>query len=498
MNNSSVVDLTATGQPQVGDCFEGATAVDVTCDMFGGSSVAAGDQVSVQLDGIINPTVASATSETLQVATTSDTTPVNSSPYTIQPAHAMAASSVTDTPPSAGSTARTIYTVVFTTSATGGLSGSAASQISVTLPSGTSAASMNNSSVVDLTATGQPQVGDCFEGATAVDVICDMFGGSSVAAGDQVSVQLDGIINPTVASATSETLQVATTSDTTPVNSGPYTIQPAHAMAASSVTLSNSQPGASGVAYTIAFATSPTGGLSGSAASQISVTLPSGTSAASMNNSSVVDLTATGHPQVGDCFEGATAVDVICDMFGGSSVAAGDQVSVQLDGIINPTTGSKSLQVATTSDTTPVPSSSYSIGGPPPSPTVTGVTPTSGPAAGGTSVTITGTNFTGATAVKFGAASATFTLVNASEITATAPPGAAGTVDIIVTTPQGSSSPRRRRPLHLPGGQPGDHRDGRVHVHRHRAGRGQRHAGDVHRAGPLGRCVRLLGLRRLG
>ena len=128
-------------------------------------------------------------------------------------------------------------------------------------------------------------------------------------------------------------------------------------------------------------------------------------------------------------------------MFGGSSVAAGDQVSVQLDGIINPTTGSKSLQVATTSDTTPVPSSSYSIGGPPPSPTVTGVTPTSGPAAGGTSVTITGTDFTGATAVKFGAASATFTLVNASEITATAPPGAAGTVDIIVTTPQGSSSP---------------------------------------------------------
>ncbi len=273
--------------------------------------------------------------------------------------------SVTDTPPSAGSTARTIYTVVFTTSATGGLSGSAASQISVTLPSGTSAASMNNSSVVDLTATGHPQVGDCFEGATAVDVTCDMFGGSSVAAGDQVSVQLDGIINPTVASATSETLQVATTSDTTPVNSGPYTIQPAHAMAASSVT--DTPPSAGSTArtiYTVVFTTSATGGLSGSAASQISVTLPSGTSAASMNNSSVVDLTATGQPQVGDCFEGATAVDVTCDMFGGSSVAAGDQVSVQLDGIINPTVASatsETLQVATTSDTTPVNSGPYTI-----------------------------------------------------------------------------------------------------------------------------------------
>src|ERR1019366_5489098 len=74
-------------------------------------------------------------------------------------------------------------------------------------------------------------------------------------------------------------------------------------------------------------------------------------------------------------------------------------------------------------------------------PVVTGVSPTSGPTAGGTSVTVTGTNFTGATAVKFGTTSATtFTVNSATSITATAPAGAAGTVDVTVTATGGTSS----------------------------------------------------------
>jgi hypothetical protein len=55
-------------------------------------------------------------------------------------------------------------------------------------------------------------------------------------------------------------------------------------------------------------------------------------------------------------------------------------------------------------------------------------------------VTITGTNFTGATAVTFGSHAATsFTVVNSTEITAMAPEDTAGTVDITVTTPSGTS-----------------------------------------------------------
>lgn len=74
-------------------------------------------------------------------------------------------------------------------------------------------------------------------------------------------------------------------------------------------------------------------------------------------------------------------------------------------------------------------------------PTITGVTPATGSTAGGTSVTITGTGFTGATAVTFGGVNATsFTVNSATGITAVAPPGAAGTVAIQVTTANGTGT----------------------------------------------------------
>jgi energy-converting hydrogenase Eha subunit A len=81
-----------------------------------------------------------------------------------------------------------------------------------------------------------------------------------------------------------------------------------------------------------------------------------------------------------------------------------------------------------------------STGPPPAAPAVTGVSPTSGSSSGGTSVTITGTGFTGASGVKFGGTAATtFTVNSASSITATSPAGA-GTVDVTVTAPGGTSA----------------------------------------------------------
>jgi hypothetical protein len=74
-------------------------------------------------------------------------------------------------------------------------------------------------------------------------------------------------------------------------------------------------------------------------------------------------------------------------------------------------------------------------------PTVTNISPNVGNTAGGTSVTITGTSFTGATQVQFGTTNATsFTVNSATQITATAPAEAAGTVDVTVTNPGGTSS----------------------------------------------------------
>lgn len=75
-----------------------------------------------------------------------------------------------------------------------------------------------------------------------------------------------------------------------------------------------------------------------------------------------------------------------------------------------------------------------------PAPEVTGLDPSSGPASGGTWVVISGPDLAEATAVSFGAVPATaYQVVSANQVRAEAPPEAAGTVDVRVTTPSGTS-----------------------------------------------------------
>lgn len=74
-------------------------------------------------------------------------------------------------------------------------------------------------------------------------------------------------------------------------------------------------------------------------------------------------------------------------------------------------------------------------------PVVAEVSPAAGSTAGGTSVTITGSNFSGASSVTFGGiGAAAFTVVNTTIITATTPAHPAGAVNVVVTTPSGSST----------------------------------------------------------
>ncbi|MEX1103075.1 MAG: Calx-beta domain-containing protein, partial [Dehalococcoidia bacterium] len=73
-------------------------------------------------------------------------------------------------------------------------------------------------------------------------------------------------------------------------------------------------------------------------------------------------------------------------------------------------------------------------------PTVTDVTPGNIPVTGGT-VVVTGTNFTGTTVVTFGSVNAvSFVINNSTQITAVAPARPAGTYDIRVTNPAGTSA----------------------------------------------------------
>lgn len=74
-------------------------------------------------------------------------------------------------------------------------------------------------------------------------------------------------------------------------------------------------------------------------------------------------------------------------------------------------------------------------------PVVLGVTPNAGLIAGDKLVYLSGDNFTGVTAVKFGATNATsFVFINDQTLAAVSPSSTAGTVDVTVVTPVGTSA----------------------------------------------------------
>lgn len=74
-------------------------------------------------------------------------------------------------------------------------------------------------------------------------------------------------------------------------------------------------------------------------------------------------------------------------------------------------------------------------------PTVTGISPSSGSTAGGTSVIITGTSFSSTSTVDFGStAASSFVIDSDTQISAVSPASSAGTVNITVTTPYGTSA----------------------------------------------------------
>jgi hypothetical protein len=74
-------------------------------------------------------------------------------------------------------------------------------------------------------------------------------------------------------------------------------------------------------------------------------------------------------------------------------------------------------------------------------PTITSISPTSGSIAGGTSVTVTGTGFTGATGVNVGTIAGTNLVVSGdTSLTFTTSAQAAGSYDVTVVTPNGTSA----------------------------------------------------------
>jgi hypothetical protein len=101
--------------------------------------------------------------------------------------------------------------------------------------------------------------------------------------------------------------------------------------------------------------------------------------------------------------------------------------------------GSVDITVTTPQGTSPTSVFDLYASGPP---VVDSITPNTGPTTGGTSVTISGTDFVPDAVVSFGSAPATDVTLNAAgtSFQATAPPGAASTVDVTVTDSDGTSA----------------------------------------------------------
>jgi hypothetical protein len=102
--------------------------------------------------------------------------------------------------------------------------------------------------------------------------------------------------------------------------------------------------------------------------------------------------------------------------------------------------GTIDVTVTTPSGTSSTGSADHVIYNAAAAPTVTSVTPNSGSSIGGATVTVIATDFTGASAVNFGSTAATWDQVlSDTALLAQAPAGTAGTLDISVISPSGTS-----------------------------------------------------------
>src|SRR4051812_5245257 len=341
-NDSSIV----VGGAEVGSCG-GASGTTLTCSVGFGKSIAASAAVTLTVNGVTNPP---AGSPTLTVSTATDTAVVPSRPYTIDAAHPISTPAVSIASPSDAAGARTIYTIGFTTSSTGGLSYDANSQITLTFPAGTGFSPGYDDSSV---AVGGVEVGSC-GGASGTAITCSIGFNKAIAASTAVTITLNGITNPGPGP---QSVSVATTSDPA-AQPGSYTVGAVHNISPPTVSIAN-PTGAAGARtiYTIGFTTSSSGAMSYEANSQITLTFPAGTGfSPGYDDSSVV----VGGVEVGTC-GGASGTTVVCFIAFGKAIAAGTPVTIMLNGITNPGQGAKSLSVATTSDPAAQPGS-YTVG----------------------------------------------------------------------------------------------------------------------------------------
>ncbi|MHB1891293.1 MAG: beta strand repeat-containing protein, partial [Acidimicrobiales bacterium] len=342
------------------------------------------------VNGVTNPAAGSYTD---LLTTSEDGALVPTPSYTIE----SAVSSVTGPAiPSSqdGSGEAAVYTVGFTTSATGALA-SGSGTITLAAPAGTvfpsaaSAYTVNNGSG----AVAASKVALSNSNATATITTPVAIGNSTA-----VTVVVNGVTNP--AAATGYTLAVSTSSDLAPVDTSPYNI----AGAVSNLTgpAPSVSTAGSAATYTIGFTTSATGALAASSGT-ISLSVPS---SSTIFPTAAADYTVNGTAATSVGGGGTSAVTITTPVAIGNS----STVKIVITGVTNPAGGTYNLSVHTSSDTVSVTGPSYAIG--------TSVTSVTGPSPTPATATVSATYTVGFTTSASGAL-----VANSGSITLAAPSG---------------------------------------------------------------------------
>ncbi len=381
-----------------------------------------------------------------------------------------------------GAAAATGFTVNSATSISATApAGSSAVDVTVTTPGGTSATSANDQftyiaapTVTGLNKTSGPAAGGTFltisgtgfTGATAVKFGATSGTGITVVSDTSITVTApagSGTVDVTVTTPSGTSATSASDQYTYIAAPTVTSISPTSGPAAGGTSVTITGTGFTGATAVKFGATSGTGitvvsatsitvtAPAGSGTVDVTVTTPGGTSATSAADQftytaapTVTSISPASGREVGGTsvtitgtgFSGTTAVNF------GATAATGFTVNsaTSITATSPAGTGTVDVRVTTgggTSATSASDQFTYVV-----APTITSISPSSGPAAGGTTVTIIGANFNSLRlSVKFGATNATGFVFNSSNsITVTAPAGSAGTVDVTVTTPNGTSA----------------------------------------------------------
>jgi hypothetical protein len=281
-------------------------------------------------------------------------------------------------------------------------------------------------------------------GSGTVDVtVTTVVGTSATIAADQFTYIPTLTLSSTASSAT-QVGQAYSQTNTASGGTTPYTYAVSVGELPAGTTLDPSggtvsgTPTASG-AFSYAITATDSGSPAQTATQTVSGTISAATpEVSSVSPNSGPALGGTIVTVTGTHFTGATAVNF------GSNAAIWFNVTSDTSILAKSPAGSGTVDITVTAQGGTSATSGadqFTYQSAPTAPTVSAVSPNGGPPAGGISVAIIGANLTGTSAVKFGAnAAAQFAVNSGTSITAIAPAGAVGTVDVTVTTANGTSA----------------------------------------------------------